>query len=218
MRTFLLIFILTTKLCASQSDLGFGILPCINVSKKFQKDWVINARAESRISIVENFDKLDYTLTDLIVTGGKKIGSEITLMGGYLLRLNENDFQHRTIQQLIFSRNIRHIRISNRVSTDQTFSENLPVIYRLRYRLSTELPLSGQTVDPKEFFIKINHEYLGAYRKSEFDLEIRNCVFIGYVVNSSAKIEFGIDHRVNSFFDYDARNRIWNSINFFYSL
>ncbi len=81
-----------------------------------------------------------------------------------------------------------------------------------------EIPLNGQTLDPKELFIKVSNEYLNAFQQSEYDLEIRIAGFIGYVFSPKTKLEIGLDNRLDAFIDDRLRNRFWLGFNIFQSL
>jgi hypothetical protein len=152
----------------------------------------------------------------LVVT--KRIAANTTVGGGYLLRAEDGEFENRTIQQISFSKKYSGFRMAHRVMTDQTFANNSKPELRLRYRISSEIPLEGQSLDVKEFYLKINNEYLNSWQGHEYDLEIRGVALLGYSVSSVNDLEIGIDYRLDSFIDGDPRNRIWLSINFFHSL
>jgi len=90
--------------------------------------------------------------------------------------------------------------------------------FRLRYRLSAEIPLNGQSADPKEFYIKINNEYLNSIKENKYDLELRLVPLLGYAVNQNNKLEVGMDYRVRSFLFSPSRHNTWLSFNWFIEL
>lgn len=102
--------------------------------------------------------------------------------------------------------------------TDQTFEKNENTEFRLRYRISSEIPLEGQSIDVNEFYLKINNEYLNSLQGVDYDLEVRGVVLLGYSVSALNDVEIGIDYRLDSFVSGNPRNRTWLSINFFHSL
>lgn len=108
--------------------------------------------------------------------------------------------------------------MAHRVMTDQTFAKNSKPELRLRYRISSEIPLEGQSLDVKEFYLKINNEYLNSWQSDDYDMEIRGVALLGYSISQANDLEIGIDYRLNSFINGDPRNRIWLSINIFHSL
>lgn len=77
---------------------------------------------------------------------------------------------YRTIQQFIFQTKIESFRVAHRIATDQTFSSNEATEFRLRYRLSAEILLSGQKLDDKEFYFKFNTDVLNSIQDSVYDL------------------------------------------------
>jgi len=220
MKKNLLIFMLSAMsvYCNAQSSFQYGIIPSINIIKKFPKNWSANFKAESRQSIYNQKLKYDYLLTDFSLVVTKRIAANTTVGGGYLLRAEDGEFENRTIQQISFSKKYSGFRMAHRVMTDQTFAKNSKPELRLRYRISSEIPLEGQSLDVKEFYLKINNEYLNSWQGHEYDLEIRGVALLGYSVSSVNDLEIGIDYRLDSFIDGDPRNRIWLSINFFHSL
>lgn len=208
----------------AQTAYQLGLLPSLNINKRFSRDWSLNFKAESRQQLL-SFKKGDaavfdyeYLLTDISLTAGKRISSRGTLSGGYLVRIDGSEVKHRLIQQLSLARRYPGFSLSHRFATDQTFSKNEETEIRLRYRLSSEVALQGETLDPKEFFLKISHEYLNSFQGSDYDLEIRTASLLGYALSKADKFEIGIEHRADKFFGDSRRNRFWIAINFFHSI
>ena len=146
---------------------------------------------------------------------GKKIGINTSIAAGYLLRIDGKEIRNRAIQQISIVRKYSGFIISHRISADQTFDKDDHTEYRLRYRLSSEIPLSGQSSDPKEFFLKASNEYLNSLQNKEFDLEIRTSAFIGYVLTPRNKLELGLEYRADSFINQNLRNRLWIALNIY---
>ncbi|MEZ4953131.1 MAG: DUF2490 domain-containing protein [Saprospiraceae bacterium] len=205
----------------AQSTYQFGSLPSINLNYKLKKGWSANFKIESRQLLQRgtfNMDKdksYEYLLTDYSLIVAKKIGLNARLSGGYLFRFREGQAIHRLIQQYTITQRLPSLRLAHRVVTDQTFSNVDDTEYRLRYRLATEMPLNGQSADPKEFYIKISNEYLNSMQSAEYDLEIRLVPLLGYTATEKQKVEFGMDYRVNSFLEKNARHSFWISLNWF---
>jgi len=61
-----------------------------------------------------------------------------------------------------------------------------------------ELPLQGQSVDEKEFYLRFANEYLFTYRKPDIDAEIRAFAGTGYVLSKTLRIELGMDYRAEN--------------------
>ncbi len=218
----IIVFVTTTLYC--QSSYEVGILPSLNLNAKLKNDWALNFKFESRQSMLkgdfgdETAFNYQYLLSDLSVIASKRITPSQTLGVGYLLRLRSNGIiGHRSIQQYSFVRRYELFRLSHRLSADQLFIKGQDSEFRFRYRLSSEIPLSGQTVDTGEFFVKLNNEYLMITKGESADLEIRVGPYLGYAISNSTKLEAGIDYRVNSFISSTLSQRFWLSINLFQS-
>ncbi|MEM6723203.1 MAG: DUF2490 domain-containing protein, partial [Bacteroidota bacterium] len=196
-------------------------LPAANLNFKLEKKWSVNIKIESRQlfqggTFNEDPDSgYDYVLTDQSLIAAKKIGLNARIAGGYLLRLREGQAIHRLIQQYSITQRLPNFRLSHRVVADQTFSKDSDTEFRFRYRLATELPLDGQSVDPKELYIKISNEYLNKLEGMDYDLEVRLVPLLGYAVSKKQKLETGLDYRVNSFLDQTTRHSFWIRLNWF---
>lgn len=205
----------------AQSNYQIGFLPAINLNKNLENDWKINLKLESRqllqeglFSEKENVN-YEYILTDIALVGSKKVGLNNSLAGGYLLRLRDEKVFHRAIQQFTLTRRYSGLRLAQRFSADQTFAKDVATTFRLRYRLGAEIPLNGQSVDPKEFYFKITNEYLGSLEDGTSDLEIRLVSLLGYEFTDNNKLEGGLDYRLDSFINDDTRQRFWGSISWY---
>jgi hypothetical protein len=110
---------------------------------------------------------------------------------------------------------ITGFRLVHRFSTDQTFSKEEKPEFRLRYRIASEVALSGESVDPNEFYFKFNNEYLKSWQDADNDLEIHLVPLLGYNLVNNNKIEMGLDYRVNSFLDNNTRHSFWMNVNWF---
>ncbi|MCB0628440.1 MAG: DUF2490 domain-containing protein [Saprospiraceae bacterium] len=213
------VLVVTPVVNYAQGSNQFGLLPSFNLNLKLPRDWALNFKAESRQSIRKRDDfKYEYLFTDLSLAGGKKIGVNTRLVIGYLVRLENEGTQNRTIQQLNIVKRYVKVNLAHRIAADQTFADDEAVEWRFRYRLSAEIPLSGQSLDVHEFFIKANNEYLNSLQGEKYDLEIRSVGFIGYVTSPVSKLELGLDYRIDSFINGRARNRFWLALNVYQSI
>ncbi len=73
-------------------------------------------------------------------------------------------------------------------------------------------------MDPKEWYLKLNHEYLGSIEGSEADLELRVVPALGYAFTDANKLECGLDYRVNNWIQGQSRHVYWLAISWFVSL
>ena len=210
-----LLFCLISTCLWAQSTYTAGLLPSLNINQKIADDWRLNYKAESRLSSAErHFSespdlKMQCSLTDLSVLASRKVGLNNSLAGGYLLRLEGGGPSHRLIQQYTLVRRYNYFRLAHRLSSDQTFSREAATQARLRYRVSFDIPLNGQEVDDREFYLKINNEYLSALSEGKYGLEIRLVPSLGYAFNDNNKIELGLDYRIGDFVNGYPEHRFW---------
>jgi hypothetical protein len=219
-RFYLALFVILTIHIASsaQSTFEIGFLPTLNINKKLPQDWALNFKAESRQSLVKESFDYQYLLTDISFAASKKVSINTSVAFGYLLSINDNGIKNRTFQHIAFVKRYANFRLSHRVLADQTFQKDVDPEFRFRYRISSEIPLQGASLDPQEFFLKLNNEYLNSLQNSSYDLEIRTSALLGYVISPNNKLEFGLDYRVDSFVNANIRNRLWIGVNFYSSI
>jgi hypothetical protein len=205
----------------AQNTFQLGTLPSMNFNKKLKNDWSLNSKIESRLllqrgEIDGDVDKnFNYVLTDFSLIVAKKIGLNSRISGGYLIRFEDVDLYHRFIQQYVIVQNLSGFRLAHHFLSDQTFSASEESEFRLRYRITSELPLNGESVDPGEFYFKINHEYINSLQARRYDLEIRLVPLLGYDISDRFKIETGVDYRLNSFLTNTTRHSYWMTLNLF---
>jgi len=219
----LLVFIIfiNSKNIFAQTQTRAGFIPSINYNHKIDKVWEVNFKFESRHFVFDNTTSQSddfeyrYSLSDVSALVGRKVGLNSKVVLGILTRIEPDALSYRTIQQFIFQTKINNFRVAHRIATDQTFSSNESTEFRLRYRLSAEIPLSGLKVDAKEFYFKFNTEALNGIQDNEYDLELRVVPNIGFVINEQHKIELGLDNRFVSFIDNQTRFTSWVTINWF---
>jgi hypothetical protein len=218
---FILLYTLLGNTVFAQSSYLLGFLPSLNFNKKLKNDWSLNSKIESRLlfqrgeiggDVNKNYN---YVLTDFSLIAAKKTGLNSRIAGGYLIRFEEGSVFHRFIQQYVIVQKLSGFRLAHRFLSDQTFSASEDPEFRLRYRISSEFPLNGESVDPGEFYLKINNEYINSLQANTYDLEIRLVPFIGYDVINRFRIETGLDYRINSFLTNKTRHSYWVNINFF---
>ena len=210
---------------AAQDTYRVGYLPSLNINKKLSDQWRLNYKVEGRALFSQGRledpspYQFEYVHTDLSVIGAHKVGLNNKVAVGYLLRARNGDNRHRFIQQFTIVKRYTAWRLARRIASDQTFGAGEDAIIRLRYRLSSDFALNGQTVDPHEFYLKVNHEYLVAFEGGDEDLEIRLIPYLGYLVNDHNKIELGLDYRLNRLLlEIPQRHTLWLALNWFVSI
>lgn len=197
-----------------------GTMPAINLNTNLKKRYGLNFKWESRQFIKEenkSWDELGYRykLSDLSLMFSKNVGLNNALAAGYLLRIEQGNIIHRATQQYTVVDRFNLYRLAHRFRTDQTFGKTEDFEFRLRYRLTLEFALNGTHVDPKEFYLKLNNEYLNAFQSDFYDLEIRLVPQLGHAFTDENKIEFGFDYRIDSFLDSAPTHVIWLNFNWY---
>ena len=213
--------LLSLKDICAQTQTRVGILPTINYNYQINEVWNLNSRLESRHFVFKSNTAIgsaftyDYSLSDISALIGRKVGLNSKIILGILTRIEPDAISFRTIQQFIFQTKTDKVRVAHRIATDQTFSPSESTAFRLRYRISAELPLTGLKVDVKEFYFKFNTEALNSMQDREYDLELRAVPNIGYVINKQHTIELGVDNRFVSFINNQTHITSWITINWF---
>lgn len=205
----------------AQGTYRIGGLPSLNVNKKLRNNWSLNSKIESRLLFyrgeINGITEKDfgYLLTDISLIAAKKVGLRTRIAAGYLIRLNKDGIYHRMIQQFVVLQKFSGFRLAHRLLCDQTFSAREAPEFRFRYRITSEIPLNGLAVDPGEYYLKINNEYINKVQEKAYDLEIRLVPIIGHEISNRLKIEAGPDYRVNSFLNKNTKHSCWLTFSLF---
>ena len=222
---FLLIFLVfSANSIWGQNSYQFGLLPALNFNKKLPEDWSLNTKIEGRYLFESGEvsgdvkEKGKYLQTDISMVAAKKVGLNSKIGGGYMVRIKDKDLYHRITQQFNIVQKLTSLRLAHRFVTDQTFSENEKPEFRFRYRISTELPLDGTSVDHGEWYLKISNEYLYKIQDSDSEMEMRLVPLLGYDISENLKWETGLDYRINPAFSHPKRDSFWVSMNFYIEL
>ncbi len=198
-------------LLTGQANYRMAVLPEINLNRSFDDRWALNAKLKSRPLLAwgtfgEGRTVFQYSLTDLSLAAARRVGLGQNLTLGYLLRRTRSDTRHRLFQQYSFVQHLRTFRLGHRLASDQTFAPGAAMELRLRYRLSVELPLSGQQVDPRELYLKASQEQLHDFRGRNYDLELRLTPTLGYVITDRSKLETGLEYRIDNLLQGPSRS------------
>ncbi len=206
-----------------QDTFTAGLLPKINISGKVAGDIKLTGNFESRHALYERLDTgedvFEYNYRQLEASAIISVKTRInqSLSGGYTLISKTDETEHRLLQQYSIVNRFDAFRLGHRFAADQTLSHDETWEYRGRYRITFEKALAGDDVDPKEFYLKANNEYLGIFGEDKPDLEIRVLVLIGYEINAAQSIEFGPGYRVKGFSEPGTDQALWFSISWYFS-
>lgn len=208
----------------TQESYVAGTLTQVNLNVRLGKKYKLNTKLEARQIFSEKEisksrkNKFRYERTDLHFVFTRKISADNTIGAGYLVRLEEGELAHRFIQQFNSVREYDKLTLAHRIVLDETFRKDEPAVIRLRYRIGFEKSLNGNAIDPREFYLKMNNEYLGIWSKPNTDLEIRASLALGYNATDNNKVEIGLEYRTNEFYESANAQQFWVTIAWFYSL
>ena len=185
--------------------------------------WKISSKLELRETFSEGEDhevenEIRYNRSDITVILNRKIFSRSTIGAGYLLRYQNDEFIHRSIQQFTLTGSKPRIHFVHRFVFDQTYRQAKPTQFRFRYRLLGELALKEETIDPGECYFKFHHEYLPSITGGEGNLEIRTLGALGFLLPSKNKLEVGVEYRVDGFFNHDTQHTVWLFLGSYFNL
>lgn len=206
--------------CFAQNEIG--LIPQVNTNFKITDSWKVNTKMEGRQLFFQNpspagYNENEFERLDLEFVASKRLARQDAVGLGYLIRRSNSSFTHRFIQQYSITQKLPASRLAHRFRTDQTLEKNESLQFRLRYRISWEKPLNGQSADPREFYLKLNNEYLGILQNAEANLEIRGLASIGYNISSRNQIEGGIDYRLEELADARPVDKLFLNIGLYHS-
>jgi hypothetical protein len=201
-----------------------GILPTVNINKKWENGWEGHFKVESRQYLAQWNDSqaarfsYRYSLTDLSCLAGFKTGLYSKVMAGYLIRVEGDGVMHRIMQQWSLIQPARTLRWAHRLALDQTFSHAESIAFRFRYRIGLEIPLQGESLNQGEIYFKMQHEHLHRLQGRSYDLELRLAPVIGLYISDVSKMELGLDYRLDSFIHHDFRHTFLFNVNWYGSI
>jgi hypothetical protein len=219
-----MIMLLGAMLCIAQESYRIGVLPQVNLNLKLSDSWRMVIRAESRQILASGLFNdpfefnYDHSLTDLALLATHRLGGTHNISLGYQMRLAGGKPIHRAIQQYSLVSVHNSFRLGHRFAADQTFEPDEPAEYRFRYRIGFEAALSGQSVDPGEFYFKVNQEQLNGFSDGDYDLELRLAPALGFEFTDNNKLEAGLDNRISSFLHGNLRSSFWLTIGWFITI
>jgi hypothetical protein len=226
MRWLLLVIslVLLNRHATAQTVYG-GIMPEFGLTLPIKGNFSQTYKIENQHSLFrdgtsENGFVYEYERTDLQFFLNYKFAGNWKATVGYQLRIEEQwNTLHRPIQQIATNTRIKNMRLAHRIRLDQTLERSESFIFRTRYRAALEIPLNGDKIDPKEFYVVISEEPIYSINsKLTNELENRFVVTLGHFFSNGNKLEMSLDHRTDRFFDDGVRQRIWLKIGWFVNI
>ncbi len=227
MKWLLLSALLCPSLCAlSQNVVYTGFFPEValtgSVSDRVQLTFKVESQHRSydnRASVGERWEYFHYR-TDLQGFVALSLNPFWKVSGGYQYRLEGGSGAntHRSIQQIAYVQGLRRFRLGHRLRTDQTYHPDEAVELRARYRLSVEIPLVGESLDPGEFYLLLSGEVIYGYQGGDSEIENRLVGSLGRYFSKRAKLEVGPDYRTDRYIAEGFRTRLWLKVGGYFSL
>lgn len=221
---FLLLF-LPFELISQERVSNFGLFPELQVGFKVAENLNIKGKIESQHGMLDRTEGsvpdwgYYHNQTDFQGFFGRSLNPFVALAGGYQYRVETGSKNsHRSIQQISFLQRKDTYKIGHRVRTDQTFSPDDAIEFRVRYRISFEVPLEGQSLDPGEIYLVFSDELLYSIQSGESALENRFVASLGHYSTKKQKFQAGIDYRTDRFFNSALRQRTWFKFGWYLSL
>ncbi|THH41968.1 DUF2490 domain-containing protein [Neolewinella litorea] len=196
------------RLAAQDSELGNWIIYFGN--KDLGDRWNLHHEVQYR-----NYNAIGDLEQLLLRTG---VGYDVTdnlnvLLGyGYINSQNYVDpaldkvevNEHRIYQQIITRQQLGPVSVQHRYRFEERFVENQDFGFRFRYFLAFNLPLSGQEMGPKTWYLSAYNEIFVTTENRPFD---RNRLYggLGYVARPGLRFEVGY---MNQFFATGGRDQI----------
>lgn len=205
----------------AQDVYRWGALPVVNVNTKLGGGFSFNTKLESRHIFGrggfngEN-SNTDYRFErqDIELLLAIKLSANIRVAGGYMLRIESDRLVHRISQQVSLTQITPAARLAHRFKADQTWDREEEFELRLRYRAGAEFAISGTRVDPDEFYLKANLEYLVRFQGG-FSSEIRALPALGYLAPNKNAFEFGLDYRHGNVLESTGAHGFWIYLGWF---
>lgn len=218
------LMLLSGSLFSQERRAIVGLFPEYALSYRINDNWKLIHKVESqhgfyRMDESVNMDELAYFhyRTDFQFFASYTLNPIAKIDAGYQFR-TENGFSHRFIQQYAWINFWKNFRFGHRLRADQTIEGQEPILWRLRYRLSTDFPLQGASLDPGEKYLTGSLETIVGYAQPSFEVENRYVAGVGHYFNNKHKIELTIDYRTDAHFDPRFRQRLWTKVSYYWSI
>lgn len=214
-------FFITWTVAGAQSFQG-GLVPEIVFRYKWTDKIQHITKVESMHEFYQNKPQMwnyVYDQTDIQTFVQFRLNPFWKVAGGYQYRLEgAGENTHRAIQQSAFVQKRTGFRFGHRWRTDQSFYPSDATKWRIRYRLSAEIPLQGQSLDTGEYFLVLSGEPIYALQEGLHDLESRLSSSLGYFANRNNNLEIGLDYRLENLLGSNIHHKLWLKFGWFYML
>lgn len=132
-----------------------------------------------------------------------RLNPAVKASAGYKYRWRDpsegfGEYEHRFTQQLAYTHFNEIVRLVSRLRLEQRI-RNESFAHRYRYRISADFPLSGETLNAREFYFVGSNEILfEAVDVDEDTWENRISGSLGYLFNLDLKVELSLTYRLEN--------------------
>jgi hypothetical protein len=207
----------------AQTEQSLGLLPQVTLSRSITEQWSVAFQLESMQrthQALEDGLSSDYLYirTDITPIISYRMNTGVSLATGYMHRFVNGKDVHRTLQQYAWVQRKEGYRMAHRLRSDQTFRKGDSPIFRMRYRLSFDVPLEGMSQNIGEFYLVPAIEQLLILQSDMLDGETRLLLRLGRNLSASTKLEIGMDHRFDGYIVEEERHRTWMTAGLFFKI
>ncbi len=204
-----MLFLIAGKLFSQ--DYAVLYEPQLAINHNVSSSYIINFSLASRSGFYENNElNYDHKLVEINHFSTLKLNDFETVSIGIKYRnrdaFNSGKDEIRITQQ--FNINNRRLvwRFGHRFRTEQR-SIDSKLSYRFRYRLALDRPLNGDKLDIGEAYFVIASEVLHSITNTNSPISgNRWSAQIGWAISNNLKVQFGLEHRFDDFFNQVAHS------------
>ncbi len=199
---FILFFWLSTLVLSSQNKPSIRWEPGVSFTKKVNSRWAYNISLMGRQRFTNYGEGENNVKTDRWEIKGfgtyTLFGSKKLSLGYMYRELDpfepESGFEHRITQQFAFLARYKGLRLANKFRIEQRI-RSFDYLTRLRYAISSDFPLNGESLDPGEFYLIAGNELVYSFTSKEDELENRLSFGIGKLIKDGQKLQFQVVSR-----------------------
>jgi hypothetical protein len=198
----------------------YGLIPSVLFKKE------VNDQLEATISFSSEMNAIEREFADKRVTakvnnlnleGALSYDADpnLNLAGGFLFRLRDpftgTTAELRPWQQASLLRRVGKYRLRTRLRVEERWrGSDLDFDLRLRYRISADVPLEGQRLDSREFYLNASTEALLTPTRDRafYFWQGRIYLGLGYQFNDRQRLEPALDFRTQKVDETGRRENI----------
>lgn len=202
----ILVFIFLLPFCCGAQQTDYLWQPEIKINYSPKNRWSFNFEINNRNNLAttetQNNFKVQHLEFSHFTSYESGFYSKISLGLRYRNRVwfdpkSSNEF--RITQQYSYIEKYNDLRLDHRVRFEQRFYEE-ETIYRSRYRIGIDIPLSGLSLNQKEYYTVLTTETLYSLsQKSKPQLDQRFTASLGQQTTQNLKLQLAVEYRLENY-------------------